>query len=99
MPHWQACVPSPGLARREILQMGWDQISKEWRGFFVNKLQERYGFTKEVAAQKANVWLQWIGMQQSSPPETLAAKRPERRTSPRPRFRARQSKSQAAGRS
>jgi hypothetical protein len=94
-------VPSLRWLEGEIIQMGWDQISQKWRGYFVNRLQERYGFTKEEAAKKANVWLQWIGTQPSPQAETLAAKRPERRTSSRPRssVRSRQSKSQAAGRS
>ena len=43
--------------------MNRDQIANRWRANLVDKLQERYGLTREEATRKTDAWLQWIGKQ------------------------------------
>jgi hypothetical protein len=53
--------------------MGWNQLSKQWRTTFVNKLQERYGLSEEEATQKTEAWLEWLKKQPNSQPHTSTA--------------------------
>ncbi len=48
--------------------MSWDQVSKSWRKYLVDKLQETYGLPEEEAREKTDAWLRRVGRQSNPSP-------------------------------
>jgi len=53
--------------------MSRDQISKSWRKYLVDKLQEQFGLPKEEAREKTDEWLRRVGTQSNPSPTQRAS--------------------------